>query len=144
MVWSLVSSSRHFEGSWLIHLQVQGPFNPKGEGTTMVLNVWIIHPPTEHHITEDVRFQQHHSENFKSRISILPSCGYVSTPVFTSNVILSANPFLNFRLHTPLRTSTETTKMRNLLRTTAKKTSIHILHCLLLHMQPLHLVHLCY
>ena len=143
-VWSLVSSSRHFEGSWLIHLQGQGPFDFKAEGTTMVLNVWLIHPPTEHHITKDLRFQQNLAENLKYKISILFSCGYVSTPVFTSNVTLSANPFLNFRLPTPLRTSTETTKMRNLLQTTAKETSVHFLHSLLLHMQPLHLVHLYY
>ena len=142
-VWSLVSSSRHFEGS-LIHLQGQWPFDLKAEGTIIVLNVWIIRPPTEHHITKDFRFQQHLAEYLKSKISILFSCGYVSTPVFTSNVTLSANPFLNFGLPTPLRTLTETTKMRNLLQRTAKKTSVHFLHSLLLHMQPLHLVHLYY
>ena len=89
--WSLLSSSGHFESSLLIHLQSQGPFDSKGEGSIMVLNVQIIHPTKEHHITEDLRFQ-HHSDSLKSWISILISCGYVSTPIFTSNFTLSANP----------------------------------------------------
>ena len=92
MVWSLVESSGHFDKSWLIHLQVQGPFDPEDEGTTTVLNVQPIYPPTGHCITEDLSLQQQHSENLKSQISILCSTGYVSTPVFTINIALSANP----------------------------------------------------
>jgi hypothetical protein len=88
---------------------------------TMVLNVQTIHPLTEHHITEDLWLQQKNLENLKSWISLLNSCGYVSTHVFTVNVTLSANPFeypyisLNLRPSTPLRTLTETQTWNNLI-----------------------------